>query len=226
MKRKIAWWGCCAMLGAMLWPVVVATPGATMPLQLVALLSEATRAPIWLRIALVLNTLGLGIWLPRRLQRWRRKAASRNNRVPLPEPGPKHAARKATSVPMDIRAWLCNGRIPPAIMECPSAGGRISDAAFLERLYALLCDNDPAKELTVAAVASTLHLSRRRLERRSRQFFCITPRQLLIQARLYQSLQLLSAGNSIKVTALMVGFSTQQNFSRFFKQNMGVCPVA
>jgi len=110
--------------------------------------------------------------------------------------------------------------LPPAIHETTPDGKPTPDAEFPDHLHGLIKD----RNFTVAGLSAALHRSERQLQRRIRRLFGMAPRQMLVHVRLHRSMELLRAGESVKSTALGLGFSTQQNFSRFFKTKTGLNP--
>ena len=193
-------------------PTPIEPSKSAAPLQHAAMPLGISRLPAWARIALGLNALGLSVWLPRRVRR--RKHPAKENMRSF-----GRAEKQATCskpAPIDLQAWLKEG----ATGDCKEA-----ELAFLQRLHALLTSQVHSQALNVFRMASALCLSRRQIERRMRRLFHITPKQMLIQARLLQSTQLLRAGESVKKTALTLGFHSPENFSRFFRNRMAMSPA-
>jgi len=227
MWEKLLFWcsrlAACVLLYSMAWGGLTQfqarRSSPAMQIQTASTLPMISRVPTWLRIALGLNALGLGVWLPRRLRQRTGKAAGKS--TPVPQLYASRGRQAADPAPIDLKSWLQDGRLPPAIHETTPDGKPTPDAEFLDHLHGLIKD----RNITVAGLSAALHRSERQLQRRIRRLFGITPRQLLIQARLQRSLQLLESGQSVKATALMLGFASQENFTRFFRIQMSMSPT-
>ncbi|MBQ4564188.1 MAG: AraC family transcriptional regulator [Lachnospiraceae bacterium] len=79
--------------------------------------------------------------------------------------------------------------------------------------------------ITVEKVASYVGVHRSQLFREFKELFGMSPQQYLMEVRLLKAQELLQMGLTVTETAYSVGFSDATNFSRQFRQHMGIAPA-
>lgn len=88
-----------------------------------------------------------------------------------------------------------------------------------------LIEENLAHPLSVREIAEHAGLSVSHLSALFNEHLGMPPNEYMLQARLRESRVLLARGLSVKETAHATGFSSQQYFSRLFRQRMGVSPT-
>jgi transcriptional regulator GlxA family with amidase domain len=84
-----------------------------------------------------------------------------------------------------------------------------------------------ARDITIAALASTVSVSERTLVRRFTAAIDRSPLEYLQSIRLQAARALLETGNSsVQEIAHQVGYQDASSFSRLFRQTMGISPGA
>ncbi|MCB0577962.1 MAG: AraC family transcriptional regulator [Phaeodactylibacter sp.] len=98
---------------------------------------------------------------------------------------------------------------------------------WLGKLNAIISDQLHDPNLTIPKIAEELFMSERQFYRRVKQETGLTPNQYLQVARLAKAKELLreKKGITIKETALSVGFSRPDYFSKLFEAYFGMRPV-
>jgi AraC-like DNA-binding protein len=87
-------------------------------------------------------------------------------------------------------------------------------------------EQTPPADYNTKALCRALRLSRRQLQRYTRQFFGLTPQQWLELQRILHALPSLKEEKLVKVVFASVGFRQASHFSRLFKKAFGVPPSA
>jgi Response regulators consisting of a CheY-like receiver domain and a winged-helix DNA-binding domain len=100
-----------------------------------------------------------------------------------------------------------------------------ADEHFLEVLHKTICRHIDNPELDVEQLARYMNMSRVTLYRKIKAISNLTPIELINVTRLKKAAELLAGGmHKIYEIAIMVGFSTQSNFTRNFSKQFGVTP--
>lgn len=79
--------------------------------------------------------------------------------------------------------------------------------------------------ITMEQVASYVGVHRSQLFRKFKEGYGMAPQQYLIEVRLMKAQELLKKGLSVTETAYSVGFGDVTNFSRQFRQRLGMAPL-
>lgn len=99
-----------------------------------------------------------------------------------------------------------------------------SEGRYLQKCYDYM-ENRYADQLTVEAMASSLHVSRSYLYRIFKQNLGISPQRAIINFRLEKASQLLERGEiSLTEVALSCGFCDLSHFSKAYKARFNECP--
>ena len=90
-----------------------------------------------------------------------------------------------------------------------------------------IIDYNFERDLTVEALAETLHIAPAYLARKFAQKYATSPKGYLIEKRIgYAKHLLLQTDSSIKEISLSVGYDDPLYFSRIFKKKEGIAPMA
>jgi len=101
-----------------------------------------------------------------------------------------------------------------------------SDELFLGRLHEVITQHIEDDDLDVEKLAGYMALSRITLYRRIKTISTLTPAELVSLTRLQKAAELLATGEyKVYEVALMVGFSSQSNFSRDFHRQFHMTPT-
>ncbi|CAI6083831.1 helix-turn-helix transcriptional regulator [Cohnella sp. JJ-181] len=82
----------------------------------------------------------------------------------------------------------------------------------------------PERRVTVAEMASAVHLSESHYFKLFRELFGLSPAVYLDRARMERACQLLRAGRSVTDAAYELGYKTSQHFATSFKKTIGRSP--
>jgi two-component system, cell cycle response regulator len=100
-----------------------------------------------------------------------------------------------------------------------------SDEHFLEQLNKVIYEHIEDEALDIEKIARLLNMSRPTLFRKIKSISDLTPNELINITRLKRAAELLAAGNhKIYEVAMMVGYSSQNNFGRNFLKQFGMTP--
>ena len=99
----------------------------------------------------------------------------------------------------------------------------LADARMAKALGAV--HREPARNWSLAAMASLAGMSRARFSARFHSVVSTTPADYLAAWRIEQSLILLRTGRSLKQVALDVGYGSGSAFTRAFTRKMGCAPT-
>ncbi len=99
---------------------------------------------------------------------------------------------------------------------------------WLGKLNAIISGKLHDPNLTIPKIAEELYMSERQFYRRVKRETGYTPNQYLQVARLAKAKELLQArkGITIKETAMSVGYSRPDYFSKLFEDYFGIRPAA
>lgn len=117
---------------------------------------------------------------------------------------------------------------PEAANDWPLAQQQLSprDHKFLDRLNQWLVGHYANPDLTVVDMAEQLGVTERTLQRKIKALAGMSPMAFVTQYRLNQSIEALKNPSlTIQEIAFDLGFSSQQTFSRAFKQSFGIAPT-
>ena len=99
-----------------------------------------------------------------------------------------------------------------------------SNHDFTRRFMVALEDHYANPACDVDTLARALAMSRRALERKTRQYLAMTPNELLAEFRLQHATRMLKKDLRIVDVSLACGFGTQSHFSAVFKKRFGTTP--
>ncbi|AFL85804.1 signal transduction histidine kinase [Belliella baltica DSM 15883] len=101
-----------------------------------------------------------------------------------------------------------------------------ADEEFLETLNEIIINKIADPELNVDYLADKMNMSRPTLYRKIKAVSDLTPNELINLARLKKAAELLSEGNlKIYEIATLVGYNSQNSFSRNFQKQFGSTPT-
>ncbi|MCF2859134.1 helix-turn-helix transcriptional regulator [Pseudoalteromonas sp. SMS1] len=98
------------------------------------------------------------------------------------------------------------------------------DARFCAEFAAYIDKNYSEQSLDIAQISHALSISERQLQRKVKAHFGQTTSEFIRAHRLNLGAEMLSQGRSVTVTALDVGFCSQNYFSQCFKTHFGMTP--
>lgn len=108
----------------------------------------------------------------------------------------------------------------------PDTDEKNEDDLFMRNVMAFIEENMDNPDINVGDMAEALATSRSGLNRKLKSSLGVTPLDLLREARIKRSCQLLESSElNISEVAYRCGFSDPKYFSRCFKQSMGVSPT-
>jgi AraC-like DNA-binding protein len=87
-----------------------------------------------------------------------------------------------------------------------------------------MIDDDPARPLTLASLASEAGLSKYRLLRSFSRELGLTPHAYILQRRIACAQRLIRGGRGLAEAALVAGFYDQSHLTRCFVRQLGVTP--
>lgn len=102
-----------------------------------------------------------------------------------------------------------------------------TDISFSKQMFYLLQQNIDNTIFSVTDLAMALHVSERQLRRRCKILTNLSPRNLIIEYRLFKAMQLLKETHcftNVYEVAQQVGFNNADYFSRLFIQRFGQRP--
>ena len=95
---------------------------------------------------------------------------------------------------------------------------------YVERAVNMINTTYFSDELTVAGIADEMGLDRRYLSRLFKGQMGMTVQNYIIKVRMENAKKILKSGTAVSVTAELVGYSDNFNFSKMFKKYTGVSP--
>lgn len=85
-------------------------------------------------------------------------------------------------------------------------------------------DHNFEKEVSLDTLSDVRFTSKFHLLRLYKKYYGITPRQYLIEKRIYEAKQMLTNGASVTEACYAVGFESLSSFSNLFKRKTGKSP--
>jgi len=132
-----------------------------------------------------------------------------------------HPAADAASAAVAAESGTAS---PDVAVDAPNSAADPRDRAFAEQVLAHVRTH-LASDLSPPALATTMHVSLRSLQRRLRDGMDTSPQELVLAARLQAAHDLLVAGGlRVSEVACRVGFEDLSHFSRRFRAAYGVAP--
>ncbi|GGI55765.1 helix-turn-helix domain-containing protein [Winogradskyella haliclonae] len=86
-------------------------------------------------------------------------------------------------------------------------------------------DNNYESDLNLELLSHAKFVSKFHMLRLFKKYYGLTPRQYLIDKRIYKSKELLTNGASVTETCFAVGFESLGSFSTLFKTKTGKSPI-
>lgn len=121
-----------------------------------------------------------------------------------------------------ITQTICGNAVPAG-----PESGRQSEAAQAMRQMLAFLDDNCAREIRVAEIAASAHISVRSCQRLFQRFTSRSPKQFLLSLRLEKAQKLLrETAWSIPDIAAVCGFSDQSYFTKLFRRRFGSPPAA
>ncbi|KZN55636.1 hypothetical protein N474_14710 [Pseudoalteromonas luteoviolacea CPMOR-2] len=99
------------------------------------------------------------------------------------------------------------------------------DERFCSQFTEYIEQNYSEQSLDITLISGALAISERQLQRKVKAHFGQTTSEFIRVHRLNLGAKKLSEGQSVTITALDVGFSSQNYFSQCFKEHFGVSPT-
>ncbi|WP_296198172.1 AraC family transcriptional regulator [uncultured Microbacterium sp.] len=115
-----------------------------------------------------------------------------------------------------IRSWAQNGCAPRG---WPEAGVD----PFLRRVVEAI-DAEPAREWTLDLLAGVAAMSRSVFAERFRRAYGRSPGSYLTDVRMQHARAYLDAGRTVAETARLLGYASDEGFSRAFRRHVGIAP--
>ncbi len=115
-----------------------------------------------------------------------------------------------------IRAWA-------QTVHTPGPGLVPSGDVFLDRVAAAVHD-DPGQDWTVDRLALVGAMSRTVLSERFRTAFGRTPAGYVTEVRIQRAMDLLQLGHSVSEVSRILGYASDEGFSRAFRRHIGQAP--
>lgn len=114
-----------------------------------------------------------------------------------------------------LRAWAADERTsawPPRV-----------DDPFLSGVIAAI-DDDPGRDWTIEHLAALSAMSRTVFAARFRRSFGRSPASYVTGVRMRRAKELLDAGTPVSETSRLLGYSSDEGFSRAFRRHTGIAP--
>ena len=123
----------------------------------------------------------------------------------------------------ELQASILDKNNPQSRLSIPEEK-KDSEDPFLTRCMIFIQSNYQDPQLNVSVLAEQLCVSERQLYRKLKSLVNKTPNEILLDFRLEKGRELIHQGERVGITALTIGFSSPELFSKHYKKKYGVSP--